>query len=708
MVELRIGTETFRLSYEEFEERVRAGRVPTNALVRFEPITGSSWAQAGSLEWVQDLQNNRPKGWGRLLLSGPAPLMTALLTGIQIRLWWLAHLPEVEGWAADHLIQAGPPILEDGEVWRLFTMGLVHFEWKHLALNMLFFIYTAWSLERLYGKTHLVVIFLGSVFSGSLLSMWGSPAAASLGASGGIFGLMGACVMVGLVRPHLVPPRAQMRFGLALAPYLALVLWSGLQDPSIDNWSHMGGLVTGALLVLFLDPPSHQRSPHWNRKAHATLGLMAVTSMLLITRCGPHVTPLAPHLEVRLAASGKPAPPEADGHQEWGWSAPLGWQPGLNLLGEPAFVSPSKPRSWAVFLEREETVQTPEALHQTWRDAWSKAWPNALVSSPEPSFCAPDVAGLTSMARVETPTGERWVTWCGATRGVTSLSWTWEVAAVDEVRMAPLFARLWSEVFWNEPASLHNARREASAHPSQVRAQSQLALALARYGACEQAVSILTPLLQASPEEEDLWQSLFESHSLDPAGCPDPRPWWGEGFTATSAPHVWAALADSMASAGAAEAATGTRLLTRFRAPKNRRIRRALEREGWPLGLDPQTEHPWALHFRLDTLAARPDDQVQHWEGAPASVELALAVYGTLTEERRRLIERIRTGEVDPRDGLTILRNGQPPDHSASEVRLLRSDLERAAENNAPSWFPDALSPLISDTLKMLPPPETP
>jgi hypothetical protein len=278
----------------------------------------------------------------------------------------------------------------------------------------------------------------------------------------------------------------------------------------------------------------------------------------------------------------------------------------------------------------------------------------------------------------------------------------------DEGHLALLFGRLWSQIIWNEPESLIEARRLVEANPRQVSAQSKLALALARQGECEASTSIFLALLDRKPEDSDLWEGLFMSHSLNPEGCPDPRQWWARGLSATASPSVWGAMADSMTAAGASEEALGTRILARFRFPKSRRVRRALERHGLALGLDPSTDRPWALDHRLDSLSDRDPAQVALWVHPPPDLALARSVREVLTEERERMSQQILSGTTDVHTGLAILRNGHPPDHSPTEVRLLRSDLKRAAENNGPSWIPKALSPFIPTGLEALPSAEAP
>ena len=95
MVRIRIGAEEVTLAWEEWEHRVRGGRIPPTALVRFDPVTGDSFVPASGLEMYSSLRDDAVARWQNQFASDRAPVLTALLVGIQIRIWWLAHLPEL-------------------------------------------------------------------------------------------------------------------------------------------------------------------------------------------------------------------------------------------------------------------------------------------------------------------------------------------------------------------------------------------------------------------------------------------------------------------------------------------------------------------------------------------------------------------------------------------------------------------------------------
>jgi cytochrome c-type biogenesis protein CcmH/NrfG len=77
----------------------------------------------------------------------------------------------------------------------------------------------------------------------------------SAGASGAIFGVAGAMLTTGYLHRSAVPRRMQRAFGGGILPLIALNLVLGFTMPGIDNWGHLGGLVTGMVVSAVVPPP---------------------------------------------------------------------------------------------------------------------------------------------------------------------------------------------------------------------------------------------------------------------------------------------------------------------------------------------------------------------------------------------------------------------------------------------------------------------
>ena len=134
--------------------------------------------------------------------------------------------------------------VRDGEVWRLLTCALLHGNALHLAFNG-FALLALGRLVEMHGDPfHLPTVFLFSALCGSAASLYLTPAT-SVGASGGIMGVVGFLAVIGLRRRNVVP-RGFLR---SIAMSVALTAATGLvAHEYIDNAAHAGGLVGGLLL----------------------------------------------------------------------------------------------------------------------------------------------------------------------------------------------------------------------------------------------------------------------------------------------------------------------------------------------------------------------------------------------------------------------------------------------------------------------------
>ena len=139
-----------------------------------------------------------------------------------------------------------------GEYWRLLTAPWLHGGTEHLVGNGIALYILGMVCEAAFGRAQLVVVYVLSGLWGSLVSMLVS-AGPSVGASGAIFGLQGAAIVL-LRRERdrlLVRDR---RVGVVLLIWAIYTIAGGLTDPFIDNGAHIGGALGGALIALRLRP----------------------------------------------------------------------------------------------------------------------------------------------------------------------------------------------------------------------------------------------------------------------------------------------------------------------------------------------------------------------------------------------------------------------------------------------------------------------
>jgi len=141
------------------------------------------------------------------------------------------------------------PKVSAGEIWRLVSCLFLHGDGTHILLNGIALYGLGRLCESVYGSVRFLWLFLVAGVCGALLSYVGGNTA-SVGASGSIFGLMGACIVFGFRYRLVLPPHIGDLFRKKLAPWVGLNLLIGAVIPFIDNLGHLGGLIGGAGFAL--------------------------------------------------------------------------------------------------------------------------------------------------------------------------------------------------------------------------------------------------------------------------------------------------------------------------------------------------------------------------------------------------------------------------------------------------------------------------
>jgi membrane associated rhomboid family serine protease len=169
------------------------------------------------------------------------------------------------------------PAVADGDFWRLVTSGFIHAGPIHIAFNMYLLWILGQMLEPAVGHLRFLLIYFVALLCGSFGVLVISPNSVAVGASGAVFGLMGAGVV--FLRHRGIDP---MQSGLPVLIGLNLLITFVL--PGISIGAHIGGLIGGALAALLLfELPHRLRLPQSAAAALAgVLGVAAVVGSLAI------------------------------------------------------------------------------------------------------------------------------------------------------------------------------------------------------------------------------------------------------------------------------------------------------------------------------------------------------------------------------------------------------------------------------------------
>lgn len=187
----------------------------------------------------------------------PVPWATYGLIALNIAVW-LATLylgGGIQGSPADKLLQWGGNAaseVQKGQWWRLLSATFLHSGLLHVAMNMLGLYAAGVTLERIYGARQFLLVYFASGLIGSALSLsWTAQGSVSVGASGAVFGILGALVVAVLKHKDKLPRRFSSRI-TGLGVYVVYALIQGFSESGIDNAAHIGGLLGGCLLALIL------------------------------------------------------------------------------------------------------------------------------------------------------------------------------------------------------------------------------------------------------------------------------------------------------------------------------------------------------------------------------------------------------------------------------------------------------------------------
>jgi rhomboid protease GluP len=564
IIEVKRRDHVQQITYEDFEQRIIEGEIRAETLVRFELITGQDFWPAGDLELFSELANPHRMAFRRNLSRPGLPILTAILVGLQVRIYGWSWMPETELWMQEHLTNWAPAILEQGEVFRLFSYGMLQLNLTHLLFNLCFLAYAGYHLERAMGRANLATIFFGSVFCGGLLSMALGPDRPSLGASGGDFGLLAASVILGWKHGGSIPEQARKYFGWALVPYIGFSILSGFSAENVDNWSHLGGMAGGAILMTLLDPEvlPDRRTPNRRARWGAWLTMLGICAFLALA--GTRLVPL-----------------QVDEGEGWQFARPTYWHEGWTFTGDRGWFSPTLGANLA-------TARTVHPQPITANEAIEGLMDRISEGGRDPALLERSPVAIEGAEAVQvvlqfTLAGEtHQLTALVMTRGVVEHRVQVQTLSQDAARHAPLFARILLRVSLDEPPDLVKARTKATNHPRSWSPAVELGDALYRVGEPEAAVASYRRGLGIAPNHPSALVGLLRTHAdyRLPGGAEQARDILARASDEPLPTRVRIAAADTLAAFGPAD--EGATILTQAWAQddEDATLRRAMLRWG--------------------------------------------------------------------------------------------------------------------------------
>ena len=198
------------------------------------------------------------------------PVVTRSIIGACVGLYILAWLTGLV--SAEYRWGMSPIDVANGEWWRLITATFMHAGVMHSLFNMYAVLVLGASLERVLGPVRFAAIYFMSALGGSVAALcFSNLMTISVGASGAIFGLMTATIVVGR---NMQIDTSQIMFWLGLNVVL------GFLSPGIDWRAHLGGALLGALTAGVLTGPMRRSA---DVKARwLSVGLLLVVLVLAV------------------------------------------------------------------------------------------------------------------------------------------------------------------------------------------------------------------------------------------------------------------------------------------------------------------------------------------------------------------------------------------------------------------------------------------
>lgn len=232
----------------------------------------------------------------RLRTLTPYPWALYLVVALNVGVWLLTLLKGLNPLtpAASDLFRWGAnstwSVTQESEYWRLLAAAFLHGGVVHLALNMLGLWTAGLMLNRLFGNAQFLVIYLGSALIGNALSLhFASQHSVAVGASGAVFGILGALLVTVHRHRHRIPGMIGKDVLTSQGIFLVYSLVQGFTKQGVDNAAHVGGLIAGAAMACLLaERIDDQRSSSSTRRRQMLTGVAVGAGLVTLVLAVVH------------------------------------------------------------------------------------------------------------------------------------------------------------------------------------------------------------------------------------------------------------------------------------------------------------------------------------------------------------------------------------------------------------------------------------
>ena len=178
------------------------------------------------------------------------PLITTIIVLLNLVAFFMAYEDEAAFMRYGALETL--KVIEEHEYYRLVTSMFLHADLEHLGRNMIVLFFLGAAVEAYLGHTRWFILYIASGVIGniaSLLMEWSTDETRlSIGASGAVFGAMGATLVIAFSNRRLL--RNKSTLGLRVLFMIIFSVYAGLVSDGVNNAAHIGGLIGGLWLAV--------------------------------------------------------------------------------------------------------------------------------------------------------------------------------------------------------------------------------------------------------------------------------------------------------------------------------------------------------------------------------------------------------------------------------------------------------------------------